>query len=581
MRKFSFAQATRELRLGGHKDALALTAMAISILLLCPFLKTGYPLLEKITAAALMFPAVWWIASRYAQCWLYAPYLTTGMAKMRPSGHLPVEVDKHGQPEKEGLMLGYTVDSGKPVYVPYDDLMRHAIIVGQSGVGKTVAGSLLFMQQIERGGGAVLIDGKLNSADLLKVYQMASYFGREADVLVINPGVPSQSNTYNPILYGDPDEVAARILSLIPSTVDDAAVDYYKQAANQGLIVIVAAIKRLGLAYNFMDLSILLMNTKALEELEGRLPECDEKINLTLFLDQFRDFKGFIDTKKMKEIFGGIGGRLFTFGSGNFGEITSSYNPDIKLTEALLQKKIVYVMLPTMGKDIAAGNFGQMMVSDLRSSIAELQEIPADKKPWPPTLAFMDEAGAYVSGTWSRMFEQARSAHVMMLPAVQTLANLKAVNEELSEMVLGNTWTKIFFKVGTQATADECAELIGKEFAVTRSLSTSSGESSSAQAMSADPEQGQGSSYGINFSESEQELYRVSADDLKALSQGEAIVLFGGSEIYNIRIPMLSFDESYTCHVEHIRINRPVTPQFVKGMSLYENSEQYIDNNTE
>jgi intracellular multiplication protein IcmO len=397
MRKFSFIETTRDLRLGGHKDAIALTALAGSILLLCPFLDFGHPALEKGVAAVLMFGSVLWIAHRYAQCWQYAPYLSTGMEKIKPSGQLPTRVDKEGKPEKDGLLLGYTVDSGKGVYLPYEDLMRHAIVVGQSGVGKTVAGSLLFMQQIERGGGAVLIDGKLNEGDLLKVYRMASYFGRESDVLVINPGDPSLSNTYNPILHGDADEVAARILSLIPSTSNDAATDYYKQAANQGIVVIVAAIKRLKLAYNFMDLSILLMNPRALEELESRLPECDEKVNLTLFLDQFRDHKGYIDAKKIKEIFGGIGGRLFTFGSGNFGDITSSYNPDVKLTEALLQKKIIYVMLPTMGKDIAAGNFGQMMVSDLRSSIAELQKLPDEEKPWPPTLAFMDEAGEKLS----------------------------------------------------------------------------------------------------------------------------------------------------------------------------------------
>lgn len=574
----TITEKLRELRFGGSKDAFAMTAIMICVLMLSP-LFIQIPAVWSIGAViALTLVGASWLGLRMAKVWLKTPYLSTGLGKNIVSGQLPTEAKDKPIQDPNELLLGYTVDSGKPVSIPYEDLLRHAILIGQTGVGKTVAGNLMLTQQIERGGGVVFVDGKLNMDDLMAVYRMASYYGRESDVLVVNPGDPRFSNTYNPILFGDPDEVAARILSLIPSTMDSAGADYYKQAANQGVMVIVAAIQRLGLAYNFMDLSILLMNPKALIDLEARMPECDEKTNLSLFLDQFRGPKGNIEMQKVKEIFGGIGGRLFTFGSGNFGDITSSYNPEVKLTEALLKNKIIYVMLPTMGKDIAAGNFGQMLVSDLRSSIAELQDLPEDEKPWPPTMVFMDEAGSYVSPSWSRMFEQARSAHVALLPAMQTVANLKAVDEELAEMVIGNTWTKIFFKVGAQATAEECADLIGKEFNVLRSIATTDSTSSRSSAMTIDPESGQGSTYGVNYSESEQELYRVSPDDLKALDKGEAIVLFGGSELYNIRIPLLSLEESYTKHIPELRINRPKNARTVQGISLYENSEQYLNN---
>ena len=66
-----------------------------------------------------------------------------------------------------------------------------------------------------------------------------------------------------------------------------------------------------------------------------------------------------IDMKRLKETFGGIGGRLFTFGTGKFGQVMNTYSPDVNLFEAVKQKKIIYVMLPTMGKDNAATNFGE------------------------------------------------------------------------------------------------------------------------------------------------------------------------------------------------------------------------------
>src|SRR6185312_14936351 len=109
------------------------------------------------------------------------------------------------------------------------DWLRHAMIVGQSGFGKTVLGEWLMVQQIHAGGGLMWIDGKLDPANLEKLWQMAYWCGRAADVLVINPGEPSKSNTYNPLLDGDPDEIAARCVSLIPTAENNAGADYYRQ----------------------------------------------------------------------------------------------------------------------------------------------------------------------------------------------------------------------------------------------------------------------------------------------------------------------------------------------------------------
>ncbi|WP_368856329.1 TraM recognition domain-containing protein, partial [Escherichia coli] len=69
-------------------------------------------------------------------------------------------------------------------------------------------------------------------------------------------------------------------------------------------------------------------------------------------------------------------------------------------------------------------------------------------------MGFFDEAGSYVTPAWSRMFEQSRSARLVMMPAIQTIANLDAVSSELLEMVLGNTVVKVSFRIGTEDTAE-------------------------------------------------------------------------------------------------------------------------------
>lgn len=546
---------------GGFADNLALSALSASAFAAHPSILSGAA--GGLTGAALAAAGGAWAAHRIASA-SYRSVFDFSDVKIN-SDEVPV-VSPGG-----GITLGYTVDTGEPLTVPWDDWMRHCLVVGQSGVGKTVFGEWVLAQQIAQGGGALWIDGKLDPDNLYKLDALCAWAGRRADLLVINAGDPNLTNSYNPILYGDADEVSSRVLSLIPSSESNPGTDYYRQAANQGVTTLVGAIQRSGLAYNFMDLSILLQNQRALAMLENLVAAGPEAKALKLFLEQFKqtnkDGVSSIDMKRLKEMFGGVGGRLHTFGTGNFGRITGTYSPDVNLYEAIRQNKIIYVMLPTMGKKEAASNFGKMMLGDLRSGIANIQALPKKERPWPPFLNFSDEFGSYVTQAADRPFEQGRSAQVVMMPAFQTMANLDAVSEELREMVIGNTWNKVFFKVGTDDTAQKIVELIGKERRVALSVSISGGHSVRHDATGSAPKDASGSdSFGLM--ERTEEVEKVSADMLKKLGKGEAIVTVGGSKVYHIRIPALSFDKEFLDEIGPFSINKR-RPYYTRGLDLF------------
>ena len=470
--------------------------------------------------------------------------------------------------------------------------MRHFFILGQSGVGKTVAASLLMFQQIQRGGGLLFIDGKIDASNIEQIYHYCCYTGRQHDFLVINPDDPENSNTYNPVLFGDADEKADGILQLIPSTEANPGADFYKQEAKQALTTLIRALQTAKLAYNVIDLTVLLMNGNAMLELERKLaeaaPNSDELKEFTLFIDKFRQVPnkdnptGGIDMKKLKDVFGGIGGRLYSFGTGNFGRIMNTYDPDVRLFEAIQGNKIVYVALPTMGKDTTARNFGRVVIADLRTAISWLQKLPVSERPWPPFMGFCDEAGSYVNDAWSRIPEQSRSAHVFFVPAAQTCANFQAISDELYEMVIGNAWTKLIFKVGTQATALEGAELIGKKLGVLRTLAGSSTQSSSSSFLRHAPESNVGSGTALNVGEREQEMYIVSPDDLKGLSKGECVMTYGGNKIFNLRIPMTTFDAATKARFGPFKVNRfrssglKINNDRWKPAGFFENVDRYL-----
>jgi hypothetical protein len=487
----------------------------------------------------------------------------------------------------EGMLFGYTTDEGRPIWVNDEFLMRHLFCVGQSGVGKTVFALNLLFQQIQRGGGALMIDGKIDASNLKMIYLFCKWTGRQHDLLVINPDNPEKypTNTYNPVLHGDPDEVTDRLLQLIPSTESNPGADHYKQEAKQALNTIIAALQACKLKYNVIDLVVLLMNQKAMIELETKLlvraPQHEAAINFSLFLDKFRmpewdkNNPGGIDMNKLKSTLGGIAGRLYTFGTGNFGQIMNTYDPDVVLYDAIRQSKIVYVALPTMGKGTAARNFGRLVIGDLRTSISWLQRLPVEERPNPPFLALCDEAGSYVNDEWSRVPEQTRSAHVIFAPLAQTAANFQAISDELYEMVIGNAWTKVVFKVGTQGTALETAELIGMEKTIVKTMGDTSNESSSFASLKVNPGTNVGRSSGMSYQEREQEDYRVSPDQLKSLGMGEAVITYGHTELFNVRIPRLTFSEQLESQATTIEVNR-YRPKGVNGADFFKNADRYL-----
>ena len=490
-------------------------------------------------------------------------------------------------------LLGYTTDDGSEVSISDEDLCKHGLIVGQTGVGKSVLGKSMMFQQIKRGGGLLFIDGKLDADNIQDLYEYAVYCGRGKDFQVINPGQPDKSNTYNPILYGDADEVASRIISLIPSTTQSAGADYYKQTANLALSVFISALQEerpetierwieqakrdntpleylnsnrvKGRAYNFLDLALLTMNEGVINNLMQTInqtaPNSMARKNLSIFLEQYAKDQNLdgtitklnIDLKRLKEMLGGIGARMQQFGSGNFGKVLNSYTPEVVMYETIRDSRILYCALPTMSKDVAAQNMGKMIIADLRTSIAWLQ-LNKNDRPVIPFLAFMDEMNSYATESMVTMFEQNRSARVALFPAIQTDSGLTNISQDFAERILSNTETKIYFKLSSQETALKASELIGETSRVTRSTSAGSGTSASAQALQIGPNKSISDSESFATGQREQVEPLIHQDVIKALPTGECIVLRSPC-VWDLKIPMVELSDDIKKAIGPLRIN--------------------------
>lgn len=441
------------------------------------------------------------------------------------------------------FLLGYTTDTNSPLRLPYDLAMRHCALIGASGVGKTTLGMFLIWQHMVKGGGFLFIDAKIDADTRDALYYMAKVCGRQDEFFMLNADDPENSNTYNPILAGDADEVASRLLNLQPSSEDNPGADFYRQSANHALTAIVGALKRMGKRYTFADLAILLQSGDAMEKLLKDTPPSPERMALDIFLDKYRkkDPKAgaILDINRMKDVLGGMAGRIALFAQGKFGQVFNTYTPEIDLTDIIKNNKMMYCMLPTMGKDAAALNLGKLIMSDLRTAVYNIQNLQKSQRPWPPFLIFPDEMGSYVMEGIARLFEQARSASVCLVPGFQAFGNLKSVSDQFADILIQNTWSKVYYRMGSQDSSEIASEMMPKCVKYIRSVTKGETEGESSQFLRASPQSSRSDGGSRGESWREDEVNRVTSDHLRSLQIGQAIVTIA-AKVYHIKVPRLT-----------------------------------------
>lgn len=500
-------------------------------------------------------------------------------AKLRLTHGGDFDINSHSPPPVEpgDIRLGFVAHSMQELSVTQKAWKQHGLIVGKSGVGKTVMGSWLMMQQIAAGGGLLWIDGKLDPGNIEMLHHMCRWAGRADDLLVVNPGTPAMSNTYNPLLDGDSDEVASRLGALLPEASNNAAADYFRSGAINAVGTLIAATRAAGFGVTFSDLIILLSRPRVLEWLLSELRKngtAEQAMQFGLFLDKLRkrDRKtgaDALDQDELRKMFGGLGNSIEQFANGKFGAVMNAYAPEVRLKNVVREGRILYFALPTMGKGEAATALGKMAIGDFRSAIAAIQDLPPSERPARPFLGFFDEAGSYVTQAWSRMFEQARSANLVMCPAFQTRANLDVLGDELRAMVAGNTDTKIFFRPGEPETETWCADMVGKEMQEVHTHSQSEGANARAVTLI---DRGRGVTDSKSASRSASHSitcrmdYAVSPDDLKRLGEGECVVTLAGHRIYHVLVPQVTFADDFAERVGPFRPRHPEGVQTPDGL---------------
>lgn len=433
-----------------------------------------------------------------------------------------------------------------------NDLMRrHCLGIAATGGGKSNFLNLILKQQMMRGGGAIHIDGKSDDDAIRAFLNLARQHDRWHDVRIINIDNAQVSNTYNPLLRGDADEMTSRLMALIDASRGDP---FFRGQASRGLNAIAGLIRRIDKPFNFGDLNVLMGSEGAMRWLlqtgsEG-CKDTKEFKDYRVFMDQMmqtnpRTGAQEFNEKKLQHTFGDLSSRLHNYYVGPAGSVLNSYNPEVDLYQALKENLLIYVALPMLKKAERAIDFAKLFVSDLKTVVGQIQNEPL--KPNPPFLVLMDEFSSYAMPTLAPLFEQARSSNVCLFPFIQTTSSLtdkeRGLSTDFAAKIVGNTWNKVSFVLQDRESQEKMSELAGEMLKETvsegfsQNISFAGGEDDASILRTG----GRGQGYSRSISMKHEAIARP--EDFRNLADGEAIYI-GRSEVIKIKIPLLTLDKS-------------------------------------
>lgn len=387
--------------------------------------------------------------------------------------------------------LGYSIE------IPVTVLKQHVFLMGSTGSGKTSLLRRLLYTQFKYGGGCCFIDGKADVADMYQIfYSTVAECDRLHDLYVLNFLNPEESHTFNPFVYGNAVFLSEILASLLKPASGDQV--YWQERGLELMRALMSVLVWLrdhrGLKLTFSTIRKH-MNFESLVRLakDESIPMRDEN-NFPVRERLIAYLQGLSDNwhKYPEEMTDDLQEALRQFGYGvqqwsstldvfyaSFGKILDTENPDIDMKDIVLNNKILYVLLPALKQSQQTlASLGRFLVGTFKIVFAELigekiigeaEELSAGvsaKKPDPPFLLILDEAGSYIPEDIDNILAQARSTGVGVIISVQEVASLKKGGDILEKRVLNNTKLKICLAVDDPEAADYFVKRVGRDWTI-------------------------------------------------------------------------------------------------------------------
>ncbi len=376
---------------------------------------------------------------------------------------------------KQSILFIGRNSQNEELWLDKDQVTRHMFVSGSTGSGKTEFLLNLVSNSLLWGSGAVIVDGKGDIGFFAKLHAIATALNRQDDLLLVNF---SQSNvktdqglithTFNPFSILTADELCQIMSGMLTKNSYDGM--WSERAISLMNVIIKYLVWRRDVKNEPMTVAKIepLLQLDALLEGYDRFtsdPEATEEIK--------KEFKTYLETlpgyapgkreqsSTVRDQHGYLSmqwTRTINLLSSSYGHILNEAVPDVDIRDVVLNRRILFVMLPSLERSSSeVANIGKIVVTMIKSMMGQVLRTPVEGT-WTDTVAnratnaeypflvVMDELGQYLTDGMDTMAAQARSLNFGLVFATQDVDSMNSRNPTLSNAILANTNTKILMK---------------------------------------------------------------------------------------------------------------------------------------
>ncbi len=481
-----------------------------------------------------------------------------------------------GKKMLDRYLVGFELDSGKPLWVDDDEICTHAAVFAKTGVGKTLWLESLIFQQMARGraSGCTFIDAKRDSATLAHIILMALITGRIEDLIIVDPF--DSIHAYNFVMTNQRADVKARkvLRAGLPPTSDQSTTKHYDRLAADSIYRMVRAMESFGLAWSIRDIAVALSAFQLayphLRNMLNKIGARQAMVELGHLASSYRSVKGVLDTARITDNLRGIASELHAIAGSQAGEVFCTKYTDLVLTDAIVRGKIIYYMLPRLEEAESAARMVKVFREDLEVSIGEITSSRIHNLE-DPHLVIIDEGSSTFGPTWANLFELARRGRFALLFGAQSTGGLTdaamGLSEAFYERVMANVNLKVMMRIGDNRTASDMTEWFGKIASTKKSVGAGVTTAISSNllkgSLDLDTRRSGGESQSVSYSEAEEDL--VSAEELKHemsaekglawFDLGNGKIVKGRSFWFNANLPETWEGREFVVHPERFEVD--------------------------
>lgn len=376
-------------------------------------------------------------------------------------GSKDAEIVRNAQRDS-ATVLGYSVHK-EPWLWPDVVRMKHGVIVGGTGAGKSTFLENIIAQDVTRRFGArkmpmIIFDGKGEREFLDRLLPHIEAAGRLQDLRVIDPTHPSESARYNPF-YALDDSYQEHVNFIFRSF--GLREDFFKGHQEAYLSDLVRILQYTGKLFNVYDVLVMALDEKVLEEqiaaAKARLASVSgismqKRLNFEMSVKMLE--RSLSDRERVEKI-QGLLNELLSFLEDELSIVTGSYQDLLTLDDVLANDLILFVSLNANRNQRAVEALGKILLQNIQLMVGKRYAQPSEERDAdePMLSVVLDEFAPFAYPGFTQVLQTARGARVSFLFSLQSMPQLQRVSQSFADEVSSAPGTKMIMNVSEENTA--------------------------------------------------------------------------------------------------------------------------------